>query len=247
MKSKFALVAIPFLLLPAPICAMTFGQFDKMSIYAQAEFVAMLVDATENALRAEGQAELAARVDQLFREIRPGDKIPLGIAGLEQFIARARVADLRRVEKDPTAARLEIEHALFLALENQETPIKLTRNVTTRVFDALKNFHPQTYAEFQAKSAAEQRRTIRLFVGIGFADYYIREVVESKRETFLGLGEESLQDLAEMIRTQFPQSGQQPGFAEVARRVNVDTRKGPIVQTCSWSDPIHPQSDRGQA
>jgi hypothetical protein len=227
VTSRFVLVAITFLLLPTPSGAMTFSPFDKMSIYAQAEYVAVMVEATVNALSAEGQAELATRVDQLFREIKPGDKIPVGIGALEQFIARARVADLRRVEKDPKADRLEVEHALFVALENQETPIKLPRNVTMRVFDAMENFHMQTYAEFLAKSAEEQRRAIRLLVGIAFPDYYIREVVESKRETFLGLGEESLQDLAQMMRTQFPQSGQQPGFVEVARRIGVEHKKGP--------------------
>jgi hypothetical protein len=225
--SKLVLLVIAFLSLPAPIWAMPFAQFDKMSIFAQAEFVAVMVDAAENALRAEGQADLAERVDKLFREIQPGDKVPEGIAVLALTIARARAADLRRLEKDPKADRLEIEHALFVALQNQPTPIKLTQSMTRRVFDALENFHAQTYAEFQAKPAAEQRRTIRLLVGIALPDYSIREMVESKRETFHGLSQDSLRNLAEIIRTQFPNSDQQPGFAEVVKRIGLEHKKAP--------------------
>jgi hypothetical protein len=171
MTLKSVVVAIAFLLLPASLRAMPFSQFDKMSIYAQAEFIAMMVDATVNALRTDGEADLANRVDTLFREILPGDKISLGIGVLEQNVARARLADLQRVEKDPQARRLDVEDALLVTLRRQPTPIDLSKKAFGRVLDTLASFHPQTYAEFQAKSPAEQRRTIRFLVGIGFQDY----------------------------------------------------------------------------
>jgi hypothetical protein len=230
MTVKSVVVTFAFLSLPASLQAMPFSQFDKMSIYAQAEFIAVMIDTTENALRSEGQADLANRVDKLFREIQPGDKISLGIGVLAQIVARARLADLQRVEKDPQARRLEVEDALVVTLRKQPTPIELPKTAFRRVLDALASFRPQSYAEFQAKSPAEQRRTIRFLVGIGFQDYTLREQIKSKRDTFFGLGEEGLRDLADVVAKQFPSSGEQPGFAEVARRIDVERRKAPDRQ-----------------
>jgi hypothetical protein len=124
---KSVVVALGILFLPASLRAMPFSQFEKMSIYAQAEFIAMMVDATVNALRTDGEADLANRVDTLFREILPGDKISLGIGVLEHNVARQSRRS-RTSRKDPQARPLDVEDALLVTLRRQPTPIELSKN-----------------------------------------------------------------------------------------------------------------------
>jgi hypothetical protein len=72
-----------------------------MSDSAKTEFVADMVDRTEQALRDDGKTDLAGKMEQLFVDIAPGDRMSLGIAELERNIARARLADLHGPTRTP--------------------------------------------------------------------------------------------------------------------------------------------------
>jgi hypothetical protein len=205
--------------------AMSFPQFDKMSTSGQAEFIADLVDRTEKALKDEGKAELAMKVEQLFADIKPGDKMSLGLAELERNVARARLADVHRLEKDPKAPLLDVEDALFVTL--QKNGIELSSNAMNGVINALASFHSMTNAEFHAQSPVEQRRVIKLFAALAFPDYCFRDMLKSKQNAFLDLSDEHIRDLENIMKTQFPASGEQPGFADVASQVETDRRKAP--------------------
>jgi hypothetical protein len=95
----------------------TFPQFDVMSDDAKTEFVTDMVDRTEQALRDEGKADLAGKNGAAFVDIAPRDRLSLGMVELERNIARARVADLHGLEKDPKAKRVYVEDALLVTLE----------------------------------------------------------------------------------------------------------------------------------
>lgn len=97
--------------------AMEIQQFDKMADQDQAEFVGLLVQGAEKVLIAQGKTNLAAQVDQLFTKIPSGDQMPLGMTEFEINLALARVADVKRVENDPNAPRLEVEHAMIVTLK----------------------------------------------------------------------------------------------------------------------------------
>ena len=46
--------------------------------------------------------------------IDPESDISIGMGQFEPLLARARVADLQRIGKDPKASELEVEHAMAL-------------------------------------------------------------------------------------------------------------------------------------
>jgi hypothetical protein len=60
---------------------------------------------------------LAAQVHALFTATLPGDQSPVGVVEFESNLARARLADVRRLQKDPRPTRLEVEHAMADTLE----------------------------------------------------------------------------------------------------------------------------------
>jgi hypothetical protein len=88
--------------------AMQIQQFDKMADPDQGEYIAELVQGAEKVLTEVGKPDQAAQIHQLFTTKKnPGDEISLGMAEFEMNLARARVADVKRVESDPNARRLE--------------------------------------------------------------------------------------------------------------------------------------------
>ena len=46
-----------------------------------------------------------------------GDDAPIGAIEFERNLARARLADIRNLEKDPRADRLEVEDAMAVTLK----------------------------------------------------------------------------------------------------------------------------------
>src|ERR1700675_4636990 len=77
-------VAVVVLCLPAALPATTFPQFNKMDIHEQAEFVAVMVNATQAALRDAGNSDQAPQIEQLFTTIEPGDATSVGLVELER-------------------------------------------------------------------------------------------------------------------------------------------------------------------
>jgi hypothetical protein len=221
-------IMVVTLSLPARLPATTFPKFDKMDIEDQAEFVAVMLDATQKALSDDGQADLAGQIEHLFTTIEPGDSMSIGLVEVERNIARARVFDAQHVEKDPQAKRLDVEDALFVTL--QKNGIILSTKAMNAAMDALANFHPETYAEFEAKSPAERRRFIGLLVKFAWHDYEFRDLVKSKEahKESVFFGPNVKGDMLEVLTTNFPsQSSEQPGFAEVAKQIDIGNAKSP--------------------
>ena len=110
--------AIPAAILSAAIFlsgaarAMEIEQFDKMAAQDQSEYVVVLIEGAQKVLIQSGKKDLADKVHKLFVTTLPGDQSPIGVVEFESNLARARAADVRRLEKDPNAARLEVEDAM---------------------------------------------------------------------------------------------------------------------------------------
>lgn len=214
-----------FMLFASTSNAVTFPAFDHMDSYAQAEFIADMVDRTEKALRDDGKPDLALKTEQLFTLVEPGDQWSVGLTDLESNVANARVADLDRLGKDPKARRVQVEDALFVTLK--KNGIELSSNAMNSVLNAMVNFHRITNAEFHAQTRSGQRHIIQLFSDIAFPDYRFRDMLETHKSSFLGLGDKSIRDLAEVMSTQFPSSGEQPGFPNVEAAVETENAKAP--------------------
>jgi len=224
-----AVVASATLFLPVPLRATEFPRFSRMSLSAQAEYVALMIDATENALRAANQSDLADRVHELFTRIEPGASMPLGLVQYGRNEALARLADLERYEKDPNARRLHVEAALFVTLDKNGVP--LSTEVKTAVVDGMARSHTTTYAEFKAKTTDEQRKLIALLVRLAYPHFRIRDAITRRIEgkepsTYDNLDMRKRE--ATLIAAQFPIGAAiQPGFAGLAREIDAEYRKTP--------------------
>ena len=112
----------------------------------QAEYVADLVIGAQQVLKNEGKAGLAEKVHRLFITDRdPQADVSIGMVQFELLLARARVADLERIKRDPSAIRLEVEHAMILTL--QKNDIALPKSFMT----VANNFKPK----FPLKTATQ--------------------------------------------------------------------------------------------
>ena len=125
------------MLLPSMVQAMEIRQFDKMADQDQGDYIQVLVDGAQKVLIDVGRRDLAAKADQLFSEIHHGDTMPLGMIEFEDNLARARVADAKRVIKDPNARRLEVEDAMIVTM--RKNGIELPPSFLA----VASNFHPK--------------------------------------------------------------------------------------------------------
>ena len=118
--------------------AMQIQQFDKMAGDDQDEYVAELIVGAQQVLKDAGSPDLAEQVHTLFTTKKnPADQISLGRAEFEANLARAREADVRRIEKDPGARRLEVEDAMIVTM--RKNGIELPPSFLT----VNKNFKPK--------------------------------------------------------------------------------------------------------
>jgi hypothetical protein len=116
---RMAFLAVMFsmlLLMGSPTQAMELQQFDKMAAADQSDYIVVLIVGAQRVLIDSGRKDLADKVHILFTRTIPGDESPVGVVEFESNIARARLADLRNLEKDPHSPRLEIEDAMFVTL-----------------------------------------------------------------------------------------------------------------------------------
>lgn len=124
--NRFALSAAVLaatVFLSGAVQAMTIVQYDKMANEDEAEYVSRLVGGAIQAFNDEGRADLAAQVNHLFTTTLPGDKITVGVGEFQLNLARARVADAKRVEQNPNAHRLEVEDAMLVTLKKNGIPL----------------------------------------------------------------------------------------------------------------------------
>jgi hypothetical protein len=108
--SRFAIwaaVLATAMLLSGAAQAMEIEKFDRMAAQDQSDYIVVLIEGAQKVLVQSGRKDLADKVRKLFTETFPGDDSPLGAVEFERNLARARVADLRNLEKEPRADRLE--------------------------------------------------------------------------------------------------------------------------------------------
>jgi hypothetical protein len=103
----------------------------------QARYIADLVLGAEKVLISAGKPDKASAVEKFFTEVKQGDTNSLGMAEYEINLAKARLADARRREKDPNAKRLEVEDAMAVTL--QKNDIELPDSF----FTVLSDFRPK--------------------------------------------------------------------------------------------------------
>jgi hypothetical protein len=117
---RMALLAVTFsmpLLVGSPARAMEIERFDKMAGADQGDYLVVLIVGAQRVLVDSGRKDLADKVHILFTRTIAGDDAPVGLVEFERNLARARLADLRNLEKDPRAPRLEVEDAMFVTLK----------------------------------------------------------------------------------------------------------------------------------
>ena len=124
-KKCAALLMSASLLLASAAPAMEIEKFDKMAAKDQSEYIVVLIEGAQQVLIKEGKKEFAAKIHALFTTTLPGDDAPVGIIEFERNLARARLADIRNLEKDPHAPRLEVEDAMAVTLKKNgiELPV----------------------------------------------------------------------------------------------------------------------------
>ncbi len=188
--------------IPVPVQAISFAAFDKMGSADQAEFVAVMVDVAEASLRKAGKADAAARLDQVFANTNPAVSSSEGVAQLEADIDKAR------------SSRVPVQQAMLWTMEyfHIDVPVSVSNDIKA----IPEGFRPVTYAEFHAKSPEEQRRIIKAYGLVGALDYFVRDIKERgyKNSYFNTLSEAKLDgEILDFIKTQFPATGPQPGFA----------------------------------
>ena len=133
-----------------PAQAMEIVQLDKMASEDKGEYVGLLVGGAEHVLKDEGRADLAAKVEALFTTTLPGDQITVGMAEFTRNVARARVADAKRIAKDPNAQRLDVEDAMAVTLK--KNGIELPHSF----FTVGRNFKPKYPSPDAVSHAAPQ-------------------------------------------------------------------------------------------
>ena len=121
---------------------MEIRQFDKMADDDKAEFIAELVQRAEKVLTDEVKPDLAAQVSKLFTTNAPGDQISIGMVEFYRNLALLRVDDVENRKKHPNDPGIEVEDALAVTLENNQTELP------DSFYTVAKNFKPK----FQPKN-----------------------------------------------------------------------------------------------
>jgi hypothetical protein len=134
------------MLFSSVVQAMEIWRFDKMAGQDQDEYVGDLIEGAEKVLTDDGEADQATRVRDLFALHLGNDQISLGMTEFQKNLARARLADVERVGKEPNARRLEVEDALAVTLK--KNGIDLPRSF----FTVMKDFKPKHTAAAKDKS-----------------------------------------------------------------------------------------------
>jgi hypothetical protein len=100
------------MLLSGAAQAMEIEKFDRMAAQDQSDYIVVLIEGAQKVLIQSGKKDLADKVHILFTKRLGGDESPVGVVEFESNLARARAADLRNLEKNPNAQRLEVEDAM---------------------------------------------------------------------------------------------------------------------------------------
>ena len=134
---RISVLAGLFATAAAPAHAMQIEKFDKMAAEDQSDYIVLLIEGAQQVLAQSGSKDVAAKVHTLFTTKLGNDESPVGVVEFESNLARARVADLHNLLKDPNAARLEVEDAMFVTLKKNGIELPNT------FFDVAKGFRPR--------------------------------------------------------------------------------------------------------
>lgn len=104
------------MLLSGAVQAMDIVLYDQMTAQDRQAFLNSLPKAAETVLNQERRSADAAKVRQLFINIRPGDNLPVGEAELELNLDSARVRDAEKHAQNPDTPRVQVETALISTL-----------------------------------------------------------------------------------------------------------------------------------
>lgn len=97
--------------------AMPIEQYDKMATPDRSDYVVVLLAGAQKILLAAGNHEDLAKLNKLFTEVRPGDKMTIGMLQFQENLDRARLLDAQNYAKNRDTTRLEVEHAMILTLK----------------------------------------------------------------------------------------------------------------------------------
>ena len=117
MRATTLLIGAFLVVLTGSGQAMTIEQFDKMAKADQNEYVADLVLGAQKVRRESGQADKSEQVRNLFNVIKPEDQISDGIADFEILLAKGRLADFQRRQKNLNARLVEVEDVMAITLK----------------------------------------------------------------------------------------------------------------------------------
>jgi hypothetical protein len=117
--------------------AMEIQNFDKMAEDDQAEYVADLIQGSEDVLHDAGKRDQAEKLRHLFADIATGDQISPGVAESNVNLAGVRAAEVSRQKRDPKLRHLEVEDAFNATAEDHG--IQLPEAFKT----VGAHFHPQ--------------------------------------------------------------------------------------------------------
>jgi hypothetical protein len=126
------------LILSTTAQAMEIQLFDKMDQDDRAEYVSALIRGAEKALTDAGKPDQAGQVRDLFNTNPPDGNISIGMSDFMLTLAKARLADAQRAEKDPNARRVQVEDAMAVMLKKLHG-IELPQSL----FSAAKDFKPR--------------------------------------------------------------------------------------------------------
>ena len=129
--NRFRALAVGLLLFGAvavsgPAQAMEIQKFDKLADDDQAEYVADLIQGSENLLNNVGQHDQAEKLRHLFVDVAPGDKVSLGMAELHVNLAGVRAAEVSRQARDTKLRHLDVEDAFKATAEDHGISLPVT-------------------------------------------------------------------------------------------------------------------------
>ena len=118
--------------------AMDINDYFKMADQDQGRFDQSLLTGAEKLLHEEGRADLAAQLDALFTEVKPGNKLSDGMADYQARLGAMLGAEVNREVRNPHLPHLQAERAFRDAAKDHGIPLP-------PAFDKIaSDFHPKS-------------------------------------------------------------------------------------------------------
>jgi hypothetical protein len=125
------------LLLTSAAQAMDIKDYFKMADQDQGRFDQTLLTGAEKVLNDEGRADLAAQLDKIFTEVKPGNKLSDATADYQANLGAMLIAEVKREARNPNLPHLQAEKAFRDAAQDHGIPLP-------PAFDTVaSDFHPQ--------------------------------------------------------------------------------------------------------